>query len=171
MTAMKRVRRDLDVTLGHLVLPQRPLNENRPFGLRTMIRITTPNTTARARMSLVTEATSPLISPSMPAESTDPKQAADAADHHDQKAVDDHRRAHVGKHRLEAGHHHAGDAGEAGAEREGQRVDPRSTSMPQAAAIFGLRMMARTCVPIDVRYMMNQVISVSTAVTRMMKAR
>ena len=27
----------------------------------------------------------------------------------------------------------------------------RVTSMPQAAAIFGLRMMARTCVPIVVR--------------------
>jgi len=47
----------------------------------------------------------------------------------------------------------------------------RATSMPQAAAIFGLRMIARTCVPIGVRYMINQVRAVSTAVTTMMKAR
>ena len=33
----------------------------------------------------------------------------------------------------------------------------RATSMPQAAAIFGLRMIARTWMPIDVRYMISQV--------------
>ena len=43
--------------------------------------------------------------------------------------------------------------------------------MPQAAAIFGLRMMARTWVPIGKRYMMNQVRAVrSNAMTMMMAA-
>ena len=131
-----------------VVIAQRPLNENRPFGLRMMIMITTPNTTALARMSLVTGRDEPVDFAEDAGREHRSEQAADAAHHHDHEAVDHHRRAHVGKHGLEAGHHHAGDAGKPGAEREGQRVDPRSTSMPQAAAIFGLRMIARTCVPI-----------------------
>ena len=52
------------------------------------------------------------------------QQAADAAHHDDQKAIDHHRRSHVGKHGLESGHHHAGDAGEARTEGESQRIDP-----------------------------------------------
>src|ERR1700751_3987809 len=38
------------------------------------------------------------------------EQAADATHDHHEEAVDDHRRTHVGKYRLEATHHHTGDA-------------------------------------------------------------
>jgi len=41
----------------------------------------------------------------------------------------------------------------------------RATSMPQASAIFGFRMIARTWVPNGVRYMISQEAAVSTAVT------
>ena len=50
------------------------------------------------------------------------EQAADAAGEIDQKAIDDQRRAHVGKHSLEARHQDAGDAGEPRSIGESQRV-------------------------------------------------
>src|SRR5258708_16037905 len=53
------------------------------------------------------------------------EQAADAAHHDDEEAVDHHRRAHVGKYRLQAPHHHASDAGKARSEREGECIDAR----------------------------------------------
>ena len=50
---------------------------------------------------------------------------ADAAEHHDQEAVDDVALAEIGADVIDLRQRDAGDAGDAGAEPEGQRVDPR----------------------------------------------
>ena len=49
---------------------------------------------------------------------------ADAAEHHDHEAVDDVALAEIGADVVDLRQRHAGDAGDAGAEPEGQRVDP-----------------------------------------------
>ena len=135
-----------------------------------MIRITTPNTTARATMSLVTEATTPLISPSMPADSTDPNRLPMPPTTTTKKPSTTMGVPMSGNTVLKP---------DIITPATPARPEPkakvnalmRSTSMPQAAAICRLRMIARTCVPIEVRNNSNQVISVNTIVTRMMKAR
>ena len=50
-------------------------------------------------------------------------QIADAAEHHDHEAVDDVALAEIGADIVDLRQRHAGDAGDAGAEPEGQRVD------------------------------------------------
>ena len=48
---------------------------------------------------------------------------ADAAEHHDHEAVDDVALAEIGADIVDLRQRHAGHAGDAGAEAEGQRVD------------------------------------------------
>ena len=62
-------------------------------------------------------------------------QIADAAEHHDQEAVDDVALAEVGGDVVDLRQRHAGDAGDAGAEPEGQRVDARRCGCPSSAAM------------------------------------
>ena len=50
---------------------------------------------------------------------------ADAAEHHDHEAVDDVALAEVGADVVDLRQRDAGDAGDAGAEPEGQRIDAR----------------------------------------------
>ncbi len=66
----------------------------------------------------------PLTCPSKPAENTEPSRLPTPPTTTTRNAVHHHRRAHVGKHRLEARHHHARDPGEPGAVGERQRIDP-----------------------------------------------
>ena len=61
-------------------------------------------------------------------------QIADAAEHHDHEAVDDVALAEIGAHIVDLRQRHAGNAGDAGAEAEGEGVDA-AVRMPMAAAI------------------------------------
>ncbi len=51
-------------------------------------------------------------------------QVADAAEDHDHEAVDDVALAEIGRDVVDLAERHAGHAGNAGAEREGERIDP-----------------------------------------------
>src|ERR1700730_12440763 len=153
--------------VGHA---QRALRQNRPLGLRMMIMITTPKTTALARMSLVPAATSPLISPRMPAENTDPSKLPTPPITTTMNPSTTIGVPMSGNTVLKP---------DIITPATPARPEPsanvsaliRATSMPQAAAILGLRMIARTWVPNGVRYMISHETAVSTAVTTMMNAR
>ena len=115
-------------------------------------------------MSLVPAATSPLISPRMPAENTDPSRLPTPPITTTMNPSTTIGVPMSGNTVLKP---------DIITPATPARPEPnanvsaltRATSMPQAAAILGLRMIARTCVPNGVRYMISQVTAVSTAVT------
>ena len=86
--------------------------------------MTTPNTTARARIIVGAGGHEAVDLPEQTGRGERSEQAAHSSHDDDQEAIDDQRRAHVGEHGLEARHHDPGDAGEAGPVGEGQRVHP-----------------------------------------------
>lgn len=135
-----------------------------------MSRITRPNITARATMSLAMAATTPLISPSPSAMTTAPSRLPTPPATTTRKLSTTSAVPMSGETVLKPATSTPVMPARPAPNAKVQAFT-RCTSMPQAAAMRGLRMMARTCMPMLVRYSRNQVASVSTRVAATMKAR
>ena len=77
-------------------------------------------------------------------------QIADAAEHHDHEAVDDVALAEVGRDVVDLRQRHAGNAGDAGAERRRSARRSRPVRMPIELAMRRFCVTARICRPSDV---------------------
>ena len=71
--------------------------------------------------------------PSVKAPTQRAPEIADAAEHHDHEAVDDVALAEIGRDVVDLRQRHAGDAGDAGPEREGHGIDPAGADAHRAA--------------------------------------
>ena len=112
-------------------------------------------TSTSARTGLDTHGSPAPGTPITAAPSAGPLERADAAEQDSEEALDQEAHAEIGEQREERHDSAAGEPGERGAEREGQRIEP-VVEMPEARASAGFSSAARICRPSAVRVRRSQ---------------